>query len=504
MQITPLIYWDPVHVGACQWTDACESIPCDVPTGVEIRAEQATTTPALFATDRPWEQGMVGWGQVMADSGVYRSWYGCRTDEREFLCYAESDDGMSWRKPDLGIVEFGGSTANNIAFEGAGAVHFCVLKDPTGSGNTQYRCWLFRSWWEGVPGEILSNDEGHNRLDLKNGAGPEDEVLPVKLQGVMCGLNSPDGLHWIPIDEPILREWHDTHNICVYDVKKQKYVGYLRGGYGGRRAISYAETDDFRQWPPSRVIHTHCAADGPYESLYSNCFTFYPDNPGIRLMFPGVYQQASDAVYGQLAVSGDGLCWSRLCGQVSIPCGTPGTPTEGHVYPEPALLRFRGDGKFRLLCRAGARYHNQWYNPRLRAAAEAGIYCWAEWTEDRLAGLHAAADGAFTLGMQSCGDRLAANYRTEPDGWIRVELVDRLVWPPQPWPGLENHTFEQSDPLTGNATHAAVTWQGSGDLAGLDGRPVGVRIRMHKATLYAVTMYGVDDPLVVEDQRFPV
>ena len=29
-------------------------------------------------------------------------------------CYAESKDGIHWKKPELGLVEFNGSKANNI------------------------------------------------------------------------------------------------------------------------------------------------------------------------------------------------------------------------------------------------------------------------------------------------------------------------------------------------------------------------------------------------------
>ena len=34
--------------------------------------------------------------------------------EQEMLCFAESRDGIQWDRPDLGLVEYHGSTANNI------------------------------------------------------------------------------------------------------------------------------------------------------------------------------------------------------------------------------------------------------------------------------------------------------------------------------------------------------------------------------------------------------
>ena len=48
----------------------------------------------------------------------------------EVYCYAESDDGVEWRKPSLGLVEFEGSTDNNIILDEKPATHnFTPFKD---------------------------------------------------------------------------------------------------------------------------------------------------------------------------------------------------------------------------------------------------------------------------------------------------------------------------------------------------------------------------------------
>jgi len=507
MHITPFLSWDLIHVGACHWDDQRQATPCDVPKGVEIRVEPASKTDPILSVDRPWEDGRLGWAQVMEDDGRYRMWYSITpadpTKDR-LLCYAESEDGFQWAKPELGLVEVEGGKANNVVFAGNGANHCCVLKCSDGPAETRYRCMYFKSWWEGAPGEELDDAEGHRRLDVKNAAKEGDEVLPVSLKGVMMGMNSPDGLDWRPIEKPILDEWHDTHNICAYDEARKVYVAYLRGFYGGRRAIAYSETPDFENWPPSGVIHHAAADDGPDESLYSNGYTRYPDRPDLRLLFPAIYHQSTDSVYAQLAVSLDGLNWSRLTRQAIVPHGPPGDLDEGHVYPEPDLLRFRRDGKFRMLCRSGPEYHNEWYNESLRSEREPGGCQWAEWQEDRLAGAHAPDEGELTIGLQTCGDRLMANYRTEPGGWLRFELADRLMWPPQPWPGIDGYRFEDMPAMQGDETHALVSWKGSPELPALKGRPVAVRVRLYKATLFATTMYGIDDPLVQDDPRYPV
>src|SRR5207249_2347381 len=42
-----------------------------------------------------------------------------------FCCYAESDDGIHWKKPALGLHEFNGSNANNIV----------IVSGPLGGAN---------------------------------------------------------------------------------------------------------------------------------------------------------------------------------------------------------------------------------------------------------------------------------------------------------------------------------------------------------------------------------
>ena len=69
--------------------------------------------------DAPWEGNVCCYHTVFRDGPLYRMYYrGANWDKkathREVVCYAESDDGIVWRKPELGLVEFEGSKANNI------------------------------------------------------------------------------------------------------------------------------------------------------------------------------------------------------------------------------------------------------------------------------------------------------------------------------------------------------------------------------------------------------
>ncbi|MCJ8331317.1 MAG: hypothetical protein HRT89_15720, partial [Lentisphaeria bacterium] len=238
--------------------------------------------------------------------------------------------------------------------------------------------------------------------------------------------------------------------------------------------------------------------------VYSFAYTKYPEIPHIHLMFPAMYDLTDDGIEGHLAVSLDGVNWARHTEKAIIPRGKPGEPHEALVYPGPDLIAFPKEGKFRVPVRAGDCFHNKSYNDTFDKSENGTFFAWAEWTEHRLAGIYAAEEGTFTIGIK-CGDRLLANYRTEPDGWIKFELIDRVTWPPVEVDGLEGYRFADMQAMSGDETHGIVRWGESDGLPDIQGQSsIHVRIWLYKATIFSMTMYGADDPGIADDPRFPL
>ncbi len=87
----------------------------------------------------PDAMGVQFYGSVIRENGKFRMWYVAFDDEtsskapsaRWRAAYAESADGVAWTKPDLGLVEFKGSKANNLVDMGGdwGFVNLKVIKD---------------------------------------------------------------------------------------------------------------------------------------------------------------------------------------------------------------------------------------------------------------------------------------------------------------------------------------------------------------------------------------
>ena len=72
--------------------------------------------PLPITFDRPWDSQSAQPGRVVYDerNRRFRMYYRAWTGEQNFLCALDSGDGLNWERPELGLVEFDGSTGNNI------------------------------------------------------------------------------------------------------------------------------------------------------------------------------------------------------------------------------------------------------------------------------------------------------------------------------------------------------------------------------------------------------
>jgi len=77
-------------------------------------AEKYAGNPVI-RKEHPWEGwGPYVYGTVLWDSGKLRMWYSGIGKDSADVSYAESTDGIHWTKPNLGVINYQGSTRNNI------------------------------------------------------------------------------------------------------------------------------------------------------------------------------------------------------------------------------------------------------------------------------------------------------------------------------------------------------------------------------------------------------
>jgi hypothetical protein len=210
----------------------------------------------VLLPDRPWEHRRVCYGSVyyIQQEREFRCWYlalniydsrpgfrGYRPEhhvplhESAFICYAESDDGIHWRKPNLGVHEYRGSRDNNIVLTHRGT-HFdstSVVYTPE-DRERPYKLMAFQGRWP------------YREDRIKEQWGPEFE-FGIKQHGHYAW-SSRDGIHFEPMngDGPVVR--CNDRSMWWYDPVQKLYVGSAKLSHEGKRAQRYAWSEDFIHW----------------------------------------------------------------------------------------------------------------------------------------------------------------------------------------------------------------------------------------------------------------
>ena len=99
--------------------------------GARLMLHRPTPREVVLTHDEPWEGNGCAYFTIFRDGDIYRMYhrgdnYNVSSPDKntwlqtheEFTCYAESQDGVRWTKPHLGIVAFDGSKENNIILAG--------------------------------------------------------------------------------------------------------------------------------------------------------------------------------------------------------------------------------------------------------------------------------------------------------------------------------------------------------------------------------------------------
>jgi len=89
-------------------------------TNAEVQMHKPRNEGKVLFFDHPWEGNFSGYCTVIKDGDVFRAYYrgireaGNDASDNEVTCYAESEDGINWVKPELGIYEIDGTRKNNV------------------------------------------------------------------------------------------------------------------------------------------------------------------------------------------------------------------------------------------------------------------------------------------------------------------------------------------------------------------------------------------------------
>ena len=254
--------------------------------------------------------------------------------------YAESEDGVHWVKPELGLVDWMGSKANNIVLSTNTDPNRGVFLD-THETNSSRKFKMF-----GDIGTVGSVTTGFRRSGVAT-------------------LVSADGVHWSGLAMATSMDVAaDTANNALYDPHLGKYIAFSRNhctnsacnesGWGIRRETwSTSATWSTDTW--SKATESLHGENG-YE-IYSMVPFRGPDwTPGLYVGLGSFFETTNPEGYVkcELCRSTDyGKTWERLAPhQQFIPLGDPGAFDSHTCYAAPPILD-PTDPKTTLLYYAG-------------------------------------------------------------------------------------------------------------------------------------------------------
>ena len=457
---------DPINIGTDRqlfvdefWTDHAD--------GARRVLHSPEPRNIAIDADKPWDStGSISAGCFIKDGDKYRAWYRCDHDREKAAgrsgadtAYAESDDGITWTKPNLGLFEIDGSKDNNIVWMGPGA-NIMPFKDPNPD----------------VP-----DDQRYKALGRKRD---------------LFAYASPDGIHWRMLQqEPISTDGpFDSPNLAFWDEWRGEYVAYARGvagndpnvdpasvkdqiGHefkGGVRWIRRMTSKDFISWTPLENID---CGDTPFEHFYTNACFNYERAPGTYLIFSGrfVPHRTADPDWGSPGLrdivfmsSRDGINFDRSFMESFIRPGLDfGNWHERGIGMERGILH-TGPGEISL------------YGMENKGMPTMRIRRYTLRTDGFVSINAGFAGGELTTHpFTFAGGRLELNYSTSAVGTVKVEVQDAAG---TPQPGF---TLDDCPEMFADVIDGLVSWNGDPDLSALAGKPVRLRLWLKDADVYA-------------------
>ena len=426
----------------------------------------------IIIADRPWEERPYR-PQVFYDAeiGRYRMYYQCfsgvnywsRRGPSYYTCYAESEDGLTWTKPEWPDAPFGEYSATN------------VIRVADERGARIQAPWVFRP---------------HRRDD------PEKKYAMIYNSAGLRLAWSPDGIHWRPAQEEPLFYYHsDTANHVVWNDALGMWMLYMRppmfatgvregpGRRHHRRRTAVSLSEDLIHWSVPRTVLYPDELDLPD---FDETHVFRYGDRYIGLITT-MNQDEGGTNEVMLATSRDGFVWERpLPRSVWLARGRPGDFDAGCVSVSCDPIRRGWEAWF---------YYSGFPQPQAVFEQEGGIGLIKMMT-DRFLSLEAPADEfGYLLTKEFIwrDKRLVVNCRMRHGdartyGELRVEVVKR---PNDADPAgrigqiVPGHSLDECDPIHSNCPNQVVTWNGSDDLSFLDGQPVYLRFRIRNGGLFS-------------------
>jgi hypothetical protein len=436
--------------------------------GARLQLHRPERREVALSFDAPWEDCVAFPDRILRWGDGWRLYYRAgimdwkREEDTYVLALAESQDGITFTRPNLGVVEFKGSRVNNILQIGG---------------------------FPNVPPPFL---------DTSPGCRQDQRFKGVAAKACRAyAMASADGVRWTPMqDAPLnLTGQFDTVNTAFWDTVAGCYRCYTRSwhdletrrvlegwNFGGARpirAVQHASSPDFIHWSRPEQLEY---ADGDYGAhIYTNAILPCPGAEHIYLGFPNRFvperkpdpEHAYDGVNDALFMaSRDGVRWTRWLDAWVRPGLDDLNWTERNNYPVWGIAE-TSPTEWSMYISEHYRHPGVPTRMRRLAIRPHGFVS--------VHGDHAGGE-VLTKPFTFTGTCLRLNFSTSAAGSLRIAVCDEQAKP------LEGFTAADASPLYGDKLDEVVRWGERLDLSGLHGRPVRLRVELRDADVFAFRM----------------
>ena len=469
---------------------------------ITSRPEHVGEGPVL-APQRPWEGiGLIGRNCIIHDAqeNLLKCWYPCHdpalpdtpVKSKRRWGYATGADGVAWDRPNLGLVEFEGSTANNlIAFENLGEVVgllWNVVKDKNDPDpSKRYKA--------------IGMDRHAVRDDETTWTGPdgEDDWYRDIGRHIGCGIfvgYSPDGLRW-----RMKEGWAASGSLIMdgsilhgYDPRIRQWVLWQRPRILPKyRVIGVSFSHDFESWTfPELGIVPDDGDPGKtqFDALSSIAS---PDGGYIGLLGATGFVLEDFGVGGvlpQLVYSRDARAWTRVDREPFMrPLQGPPAWNDGCIIPfNPIAV---GDQIFLFYYgkNAGHIWGDPTYDGQRVTTSGFGL---ARLPRDRWVAVTnepGVAEGELLTGLVCLASNEVHLNVDASGGSVAVAMVDC-----QTGRAVPGFALEDCDVIAVDSLDHTVTWRGRSDLSDIIGtarrQPRVGRGLMLRFALSGARLYG--------------
>jgi len=419
----------------------------------------ATVFPKpVLEPDRPWEgRQLVLFGTVLpAPESGYRLYYSCFTPAEgnaKFLL-ATSPDGFHWEKPELGVVEWQGSKANNIVL------------DPTMHNDSP--SVIFEPDDRQFPYKMITY---HGRADGQSG---------------LHGYRSADGISWEMLPGPVLVTGDRTN---MMDSRPDgKYVVYTRQPKMmtnfGARSVFRSESADFLHWSEPELVLTPDLDDDPDIEYYGmSVFERHGWYFGLMEYWDGL----RDCIETRLFISRDGRRWQKA-GRAPLIAATydwnrkwSGCASNRPIIINDSMLFY---------------FHGRMTSHHYTAGQQWGVIGYASLSVDQFCAIEATGGGRLdTVPLEWPGGELLLNadtresFESHPahmNGEIAVEVLDAGGEPLPEWSGENKAVFHGHTYCRNRIGEGMVCWPGERKLDELKDLTIRLRFHLRHARLFTL------------------